>query len=134
MEICKLSLYAKEEALEKYSESSFKERGSNENNRLIFQQDGASVHTSQTIIDHFKEREIEVLEWPAKSPDLNLIESVWAYLKDKLKRTYDCSEELEEDIVEQWNNIPSLFIENLYNSMPHRIQAALDAKGGPTKY
>ena len=111
-----------------------KNAGGNENNRLIFQQDGASVHTSQTIIDHFKEREIEVLEWPAKSPDLNLIESVWAYLKDKLKRTYDCSEELEEDIVEQWNNIPSLFIENLYNSILHRIQAVLDAKGGPTKY
>ncbi len=109
-------------------------RKGTENNRLIFQQDGASIHTSQCIIEYFEERGIELLSWPPKSPDLSLIESVWAYLKDKLRRSYDNREELEEDIKEQWKNIPVEFIENLYKSMSRRIQAVIESKGGPTYY
>lgn len=111
-----------------------KNSGGEEKNRLIFQQDGASIHRSSTINEYFEERGIELLSWPPKSPDLSLIESVWAYLKSKLKRSYDSREELEEDIIEQWHDIPVDFIQNLYNSMFHRIQAVIDMNGGPTDY
>ena len=40
------------------------------------------------VNDYFKERNTGILSWPTKSPDINLIESVWAQLKGKLKRPY----------------------------------------------
>ena len=57
-----------------------------------------------------------------------------AYLKSKLKSSDDSREELEEDIIEQWHDIPVDFIQNLYNSMHSRIQAVIDMNSGPTHY
>jgi hypothetical protein len=103
-------------------------------NQLIFQQDGAGPHGAKLVNMYFQDRGIEVLPWPAKSPDLNLIEAVWSELKGKLKRSYDSAEELEEDVKKQWKTISSDYIVSLYDSMRHRIQAVIDAKGGPTDY
>ena len=101
---------------------------------LIFQQDNASVHTANEVKTYFQERSIYVLPWPPKSPDLNLIEEVWAWLKNGLKRSYRNVEELEEDIIYIWESIPSEFIKKLYDSMKNRIQAVIEAQGGPTDY
>src|SRR5882762_8056924 len=41
--------------------------------KAIWQQDGASIHTTDPTMDYLKGT-ISVLEWPAKSPDLSIIE------------------------------------------------------------
>ena len=101
---------------------------------LIYQHDNPYVHRANVIKRFFQERDIYVFPWPNRSPDLNLIESVWAKLKDGLKRSYDSSAELKEDVINAWDHIPSEFIENLYDSMKSRIQSVIDNKGGPTHY
>ncbi len=101
---------------------------------LVYQHDGSTAHTASVINDYFEERMIEVLEWPAKSPDLNLIESVWSKLKSHLKKSYEDQEELVEDIEKSYNLIPSDYIIKLYSSMKRRIQAVIDSNGLPTKY
>jgi len=51
---------------------------------FIFQQDNAPIHSSQAAITFLTENNISVLEWPANSPDMNIIEGIWSYIKKRL--------------------------------------------------
>ena len=45
-----------------------------------FQQDNANVQVSASTHAWFQGRNLPLLDWPAKSPDLSPIENVWALL------------------------------------------------------
>ena len=74
-----------------------------------FQQDNASVHTAKIVKDYIKRSRIPIIAWPPNSPDLNPIETVWAYIKDQLsKYPNDPKDEdkLWERVQDIWNKIP----------------------------
>ena len=88
--------------------------------KVIFQQDNARVHSAKKVEDWFKKHKIDVLDWPAKSPDLNPIE----YLQDHLKRVLTKYPKEAEGINELWehiqieqNKIPKEVCTNLICSM-----------------
>jgi len=120
--------------LRNYKGLGLNREGINGSNKLIFQHDGAKPHMAFKIYDYFDRKSIEVLPWPARSPDLNPIEEVWAWLKNKMKSSYQSGEELEEDVLNIWQELQTDHIKNLYRSMGERIQAVIDAEGGPTDY
>lgn len=101
----------------------------------IFQQDNDPKHTSRLTKDFFISKSMNVLEWPAQSPDLNPIEHLWQYMKIQLKkRTIKNINELKENLKDVWSKIPLEFIKKLVYSMPKRCEAVLNAEGGPTRY
>jgi hypothetical protein len=46
------------------------------NQNFIFQQDNCSVHTSHRVATWFQDQNINVLDWPSRSPDVNPIENM----------------------------------------------------------
>ena len=74
---------------------------------FTFQQDNAAVHTSRYTRKWLADRNMDVMRWPAKSPDLNIIENLWGIISRavyKNGRYFDRLEDLMECIDEEWGN------------------------------
>ena len=79
--------------------------------------------------------QLQLMEWPPQSPDLNIIEAVWNYLdRKKQENQPTTSEELWDVLRDAWNNIPGDFLQKLQDSIPYRIDVVLKEKGSHTKY
>ena len=97
--------------------------------------DGAPCHRSKLVSQYLSKENVTVLEWPGNSPDLNPIENLWNNLKDKVaQRQPSSTQALIQAIKEVWvKEISREYCENLVYSMPRRIQAVIENKGGITK-
>ena len=106
----------------------------------VFQQDNASIHKVESVTRLFNTLQISTLSWPAKSPDPNIIEHVWALMQVRLNKLYDEQGEpknvnqLFSQIEKVWNEITVEEILNLYKSLPKRVQCVIAANGNRTKY
>jgi hypothetical protein len=97
----------------------------------FLQQDNAKCHTARASVSEFARRAIPVLQlWPARSPDLNLIEQLWAKIKDMIPLdNIRTQQELDNAIITIWNSIDVDTINNLVWSFPARIQTCLNLNG-----
>jgi transposase len=100
----------------------------------IFQHDNAPAHRAHTVVEFLENSQVETLPWPAQSPDLNIIENIWGFMKAKLRAHYSNEAELRAHVLEVWESIEDSMFENLYLSMPSRLQEVIRNKGGPTSY
>jgi hypothetical protein len=102
-----------------------------------FQQDNPPVHTSKMSKKWFKTNKIDVIEWPAYSPDLSPIENVWGFLVRKVYangQQYQSVEELSAAIKKYWKTISLSDIKKFVNSMPNRIYELISNKGYSIDY
>jgi transposase len=98
----------------------------------MLQQDNASSHTSAMTKRFLEKAKIAILDWPVRSPDLNIIEHVWAYIKRRLDE-YDTPSESKKELWERvqkiWVELPEDFIHRLYESLPDRMKAVYKSRG-----
>lgn len=52
--------------------------------KWVFQQDNNPKYTSKWATPWFQLKRIEVMEWPAQSPDINPIENLWGDIKNAI--------------------------------------------------
>lgn len=55
--------------------------------QYYFQQDNCRIHVSEETMSHFRELSLQTIEWPARSPDLNIIENVWSIMVNYIYMT-----------------------------------------------
>ncbi len=91
---------------------------------VVFMQDNASCHKSKSTMKWFEDHNLNLLEWPPQSPDLNPIENVWNYLETKVRmrqNEIENADDLWKIILEESRKISASFIKKLYKSIPKRI-------------
>ncbi len=102
---------------------------------FIFQQDVAPAHTAKGTKSWFNDHGVTVIDWSANSPDLNSIYNLWSIVKRKMRDIrLNNTDDLKAAIKATWASITPEQCHKLIAFMPRRIDAAIHAKGGPTKY
>ena len=107
------------------------------NPNMIFQQDNAPSHTANVVKSWFTRNNIELLDWPAQSPDLSPIENLWNILKDEVGPLNHIGPNQTDELVvivrAAWERIkvekPRL-LRTLYAQMKRRIAQCIKKKGG----
>ena len=109
----------------------------NVHNTTIFQHDGAPCHQTKAVREWLGQSGYDVLgPWPGNSPDLNIIENAWLFMKRQVALQNPTSlDDLVAKIKQVWvSAITAEYCRKLAHSMPNRIAAVLANKGGHTKY
>lgn len=97
--------------------------------------DNAPYATANICLQSLEDHEVELIEMPPYSPDLNPTENLWAVLKKAIdKRGPRTMRQLTKIVTEEWSKIDSDFCAKLVASMPARMKAVLDADGHKTRY
>jgi len=117
-------------------------QGSEELGALLMMEDGAAYHQGCATV---RRKELEKDgwigwgpgSWPSNSPDLNPLENLWHVLRSNIRKRKTqprTKEALIEALQEEWKKLKMEVVNKLCDSMPRRLQAVIDARGGTTKY
>jgi transposase len=98
-------------------------------------QDNAPCHRAHLVTDWMSAHNMDLLPWPAYSPDLNPIENLWSAMKSRVQgQQFPTKDALWSALEALWNAFSTNFVRLYIDSMPRRISAVIAAKGGSTIY
>ncbi|GFX14233.1 transposable element Tcb2 transposase [Trichonephila clavipes] len=105
--------------------------------QFLFMDDNAPCHRTVAAEQLLESEDIERMDWPARSPDLNPIEHVWDFLGRRLAaRTLPpvTSRELRLALQDEWAAMPQQLIDTLILSMGRRCETCLAVRGDHIPY
>jgi transposase len=104
--------------------------------KWIFIQDNDPKHKAKATTLYLDEIAPDrVKDFPAKSPDFNIIEDIWSQMEEKIKLCNIKSiPQLKKKLTKVWNEITWATVRKSVNSIPKRLQSCVDKKGARTEY
>ncbi|GFX15141.1 transposable element Tc3 transposase [Trichonephila clavipes] len=105
--------------------------------QFLFMDDNAPCHCTVAAEQLLESEDIERMDWPARSPDLNPIEHVWDFLGRCLTaRTLPpvTIRELRLALQDEWAAMPQLLIDTLILSMGRHCETCLAIRGDHIPY
>ena len=106
----------------------------------VLQQDNDPAHNmaSSTVASWNTQHAsaIQLLQdWPPNSPDLSPIENIWGWVDARVnKKGCNTWQEYKAAVHLAFQQVPRGMIDNLYKSMPQRMQLVMEKGGGKTGY
>jgi len=97
-------------------------------------QDNCRIHIARSIQDTYKASDINVIDWPSRSPDLNIVENIWKIISDHVyaglqpKNLSELRQKINE-VADVINHEKRLLISNLYDTFRDRLVKVLIKKG-----
>ncbi|GFX37696.1 transposable element Tc1 transposase [Trichonephila clavipes] len=105
--------------------------------QFLFMDGNAPCHRTVAAEQLLESEDIERMDWPARSPDLNPIEHVWDFLGRRLAdRTLPpvTIRELRLALQDEWAAMPQQLINTLILSMSRRCETCLAFRGDHIPY
>ncbi|GFV76505.1 transposable element Tcb2 transposase [Trichonephila clavipes] len=105
--------------------------------QFLFMDDNAPSHRTVAAEQLLESEDIERMDWPARSPDLNLIEHVWDFLGRRLAAGTlppVTIRELRLTLQDEWAAMPQHLIDTLILSMGRRCETCLAVRGDHIPY
>lgn len=101
----------------------------------IFMQDNDPKHSAKITKMYLRDHNIDIMVWPANSPDLNPIENLWAEMKRLIScAKYKNATELWIKAQSLWNNQSQLYFKQTVREMPSRVKEVLHNHGQLTRH
>jgi hypothetical protein len=97
----------------------------------LFQQDGARAHTAGETQTYLASNRIKCLpSWPARSPDISPIETMWAMVQKRVDRMGPTSvKDLTVFWKQCWDEIPQSQVDALVRGWGDRLRRCVKARG-----
>ena len=104
---------------------------------FLWQQDNCPIHNSTFSKNFFTSKNIKLLEWPSRSPDLNIVENIFSILSASIYsegKVYKKIDEVWEELDKAFKNLDLNYIKNLYDSIIERLLKVVEVQGDVIKY
>ena len=108
-----------------------------QHSELQFMQDGAPGHKGGKTQAEIERRGMSKIFWSPYSPDLNLSEKIWDWMKDYIEDNFPermTYAQLRTAVRQAWDAITVDQLNELIDSMQARCQAVIDANGNHIPY
>ena len=109
----------------------------NANPNGIFQQDNPRPHIARLTTQYLQANNVDVMEWPLKSPYFSPIEQVWDLLDRRVRQRPvqpQTLRQLQHALVQEWNNIQMNVIRRYIRSMRRRCRTVIQSARGHMRY